>query len=272
MRKIYFLLVFILLTPFCLKSANDNYLFGGRPAAMGNAAVTLYDLWAVSHNQAGLAGIENIVAGIYMENRFLIPELNFGAGAVAMPAAGGVFGLSFTHFGYSLYNENKVGLSYSRFFGEKFSAGVQLNYHHLSIGSDYGSKSTMTVELGAIYEVIDNLHIGFHLFNPTMTKVADYDNERIPTIMRGGFSYTFSDQVIFVFETEKDISLDAVYKAGIEYHIIEPIYLRAGIGTNPTANSFGFGLVLGNFHLDLSSSYHHVLGYSPQLGMIYEFK
>ncbi len=272
MKKICFLLLFFLLIPFSLKSANDNYLFGGRQASMGNAAVTLFDLWAVSHNQAGLAGIENITAGVYMENRYLIPELNFGAGAVAMPAAGGVFGLSFTHFGYSLYNENKVGLGYSRFFGEKFSAGVQLNYHHLSIGGEYGSKSSVTVELGFIYEIIEDLHIAFHLFNPTRTKVADYDNERIPTVMRGGFSYTFSDQVIFVFETEKDINLKPVYKAGIEYQIIEPLYLRAGVGTNPMSNAFGFGLVLGNLNIDLSSSYHYILGYSPQFSMIYEFK
>ena len=270
MKKIYLILLFLI--PLSSGAANDNYLFGGRAASMGNAAVTLFDLWAASHNQAGLARIENITAGVYMENRYLIPELNFGAGAVAMPAAGGVFGLSFTHFGYSLYTENKIGLAYSRLLGEKFSVGVQLNYHHLSIGEDYGSKHNVSVELGMIYEIIDNLHIGFHLFNPTKSKVAEYDNERIPTIMRGGFSYTFSDQVIFVFETEKDINLDAVYKAGLEYRVIDPLYLRIGIGTRPVSNSFGFGIELGNLKLDLSSSYHHILGYSPQFSMIYEFK
>ncbi len=272
MKKTFLLFIILTFSIVTLQSANDNYPFGGRAASMGNAAVTLYDLWAVSHNQAGLAGIENIMAGVYMENRFLIPELNFGAGAVAMPAAGGVWGLSFTHFGYSLYNENKVGFGYSRFFGERFSAGVQFNYHHLSIAEDYGNKHSVTVDLGMIYEIIDNLHIGFHLFNPTKSKVADYDNERIPTIIRGGFSYAFSDQVLFVFETEKDINHDPVYKAGIEYRVIDPLYLRAGVGTNPTSNSFGFGFEFGNFNIDLSSSYHYILGYSPQFSLIYEFK
>ncbi|MBS4014303.1 MAG: hypothetical protein KGZ97_11185 [Bacteroidetes bacterium] len=271
MKKIFVLFCIVSIS-LKLYAANENYLFGGRQAGMGNAAITLFDLWAVSHNQAGLARIDNITAGVYAENRYLIPDLTLGAGALAVPAAGGVFGLSFTHFGYSLYNENKVGLAYSRMFGERFSAGVQLNYHHLSIGEDYGSKSSVTVEMGVIYELIENLHIGFHLFNPTRTKIADYDGERIPTIMRGGFSYTFSDRVIFIFETEKDINLEAVYKAGLEYRVIDPIYLRVGVGTNPMSNSFGFGLEFSNFQLDLSSSYHHILGYSPQFSLIYQFK
>jgi hypothetical protein len=272
MKKFLITLMIVFVLPFSMIAANDNYPFGGRAASMGNAAVTLFDLWAVSHNQAGLSQIEHITAGVYMENRFLIPELNLGAGALAVPAAGGVFGLSFTHFGYAMFNENKVGLAYSRMFGERFSAGLQLNYHHLSIGEDYGNKSSVTFELGVIYELIDNLHVGFHLFNPTKTKIADYNNERIPTVMRGGFSYTFSDQVIFVFETEKDINLDPVYKVGLEYRIIEPLYVRVGVGTNPMSNAFGFGLVFGNFQIDLSSSYHHILGYSPQFSLLYQFK
>ncbi|TVQ90189.1 MAG: hypothetical protein EA393_06355, partial [Bacteroidetes bacterium] len=94
-------------------AANDNYPFGGRAAGMGNAAVTLYDFWAISHNQAGLAKMQNIAAGVYFENRFLIEELNFGAGAVVYPTPSGVLGFNFTYFGFELYNESKLGLAYA---------------------------------------------------------------------------------------------------------------------------------------------------------------
>ncbi len=253
-----------------LAATGDNYLFGGRTAGMANAAVSLYDFWAVSHNQAGLARLENPTAGVYFENKFLLDALNFGAAAVAYPTSSGVLAFSFTHFGFDLYGENKVSLGFARDFGERFSAGIQLNYHHARLAEDYGSTGNITFELGAIYEVLPDLHIGVHLFNPTRAKVADYANERIPTILRTGFSYAFSEKVIVVLEAEQSSEQKATFKAGIDYQIIDHFSIRGGIGTQPTSNAFGFGFQLGRLQIDLASSYHYVLGYSPQASLVYE--
>jgi hypothetical protein len=253
-------------------AANDNYLFGGRAAGMGNAAVTLYDFWAVSHNQAGLARIEHMAAGVYFENRYLVKELSLGAGAFVMPTHSGVFGFSFNYFGFELFNESKVGLAYARTFGDRFSVGIQLNYNNTYIAEDHGSRGNFTVEMGAIFQILPQLSIGAHIYNPTRARLAEFADERIPTIFRMGMAYEFSDKVIVSVETEKSIDHTAVFKAGIEYHVTEPIYLRGGIGSNPTTNAFGFGMVLGNLKMDLATSFHHVLGYSPQISFIYEFK
>jgi hypothetical protein len=253
-------------------TANDNYPFGGRAAGMGNAAVALYDFWAVSHNQAGIARIENSAAGVYVENRFMVKELSLGAGAFVMPTHSGVFGLSFTYFGYELYNESKIGLAYARTFGDRLSAGIQLNYNHISIADDYGRLGTLTFEAGILYNLLPQLCIGMHVFNPNRSKLADYNNERIPSVLRMGFSYEFSEKVLFILETEKNILHPPVFRAGIEYHITEPIFIRGGIGTNPTSNSFGFGMDLGELTIDLATSYHHVLGYSPQMSFTYKFR
>jgi hypothetical protein len=253
-------------------SANDNYLFGGRAAGMGNAAVTLYDFWAVSHNQAGLARMENMAAGVYFENRFLVKELSLGAGAFVLPTHSGVFGVSFNYFGFELFNESKVGLAYARTFGERFSAGIQLNYNNTYIAEDHGSRGNLTFEMGAIFHILPQLSIGAHIFNPTRAKIADFADERIPTIFRTGLSWEFSEKVVVIAETEKSINHAPVFRAGIEYHISDPIYLRGGIGTNPASNAFGFGMALGNLKMDIATSFHHVLGYSPQLSFVYHFK
>lgn len=255
-----------------LFGANENFPFGGRQAGMGNAAVAVYDFWALSHNQAGLARQKNASGGFYFENRYLTKEMSLGAAGFALPAAGGVFGLSVTYFGYSQYHESKFGLAYSRSFGERLSAGVQLNYLYTFIGEGYGRTGNLAAELGLIYELLPGLQIGAHLFNPTRAKIGGFNDERIPTIMRLGFAYNFSERVLLSFETEKDIDRDAVFRLGLEYGITENIYLRGGIGTKPTTNSFGFGMAFGNLRIDLATSFHHVLGYSPQASLIYEFK
>ncbi len=266
------LIILFFLPTTVIFSANDNYPFGGRSAGMANAAVTLHDFWAVSHNQAGLALEENMAAGFYYENRFGIKELGLGAGAFVLPTDAGVFGLNFTYFGYSQYNESKVGLAYARNFGENLSTGVQLNYLSTKIAEDYGSKRNLTFELGAIYQLIPDLYVGAHLFNPIKAKVAEYDDERIPTILRFGMSYLFSERVMVILETEKDINHPYNFKLGIEYQITDPIYIRGGVGTSESQNAFGVGLLLSNFRIDISASYHNVLGYSPQFSMIYEFQ
>ncbi len=268
------LLVFVL-GIFCigtLKGSNDNYPFGARAAGMSNAAVTLYDFWAISHNQAGLARQKSIAAGVYFENRFMVSELSLGALAVVYPASTGVFGVNFSYFGFELYNETKIGLAYARDFGERFSAGLQLNYHNTGIGEDYGNKGNLTFELGSVFHLLPHLSLGAHIFNPARAKIGDFADERIPTIIRTGISYTFSDKVIVVVETEKSINHAPIIKAGIEYRIIDFVFVRGGIATRPTSNSFGFGIIRNNFSIDFATSFHYILGYSPQLSIVYHFK
>ena len=74
-------------------------------------------------------------------------------------------------------------------------------------------------------EAVENLYVGAHMYNPTRSKIADYDDERIPTIMRIGLGYNFADKVFLSVETEKDLVNKAIFKAGIEYDFLKHIYL-----------------------------------------------
>ena len=117
-----------------------------------------------------------------------------------------------------------------------------------------------------------NLKVGFHLFNPSQTKLHDYQNEIIPVIMNLGISYKFSDKVSANLELEKDVEMPFSAKVGIEYYPIEHLYIRAGIMSMPTMPTIGFGVVKGRFNLDFSSAFHPTLGITPSLGMTYSFK
>jgi len=262
----------VIVLPGIFNPAMGNLPFGGRAAGMGNAAVAVYDFWALSHNQAGISKQQQATAGVYFENRYLAREMSFGAAAFSLPAADGVIGLSVGYFGYSLYNETKVGLAYARSFGERLSIGVQLNYFYTFIGEGFGSAGNLAAEMGVIYEILPKLQIGAHVFNPTRARISGYSNERIPTVLRFGTAYHFSNRVLLSIETEKDLEREPVFRAGLEYGITEQIFLRAGLGTKPTTNAFGLGVNLGGLRIDLATSFHHILGYSPQASLRYEFK
>lgn len=255
-------------------SASDTHIpSGSRSAAIGGSSLTYADLWSAFNNQAGLSKINGIAVGVTNEFRFMIPELNIRGLAVAMATKKqGVFALSLSYFGFSLYNEKKIGLAYARSFGDKFSAGLQFNYLGVHVDEGGKDKAAFTVEAGIRATLIKNLVIAAHVSNPTRAKLAEYNDERFPTVLKIGLGYTLSDKVIFSMESEKNLVEKNIIRAGVEYHIAKPLYIRTGVSTGPGLYSFGFGLVLNNFSIDASSTYHEVLGFSPQLSLAYIFK
>jgi len=272
MRKntlLIFQFIFVFTSVF---AANENNTTGGRSAAMGGASVAFSDFWAVNNNQAGIAGINNIKAGFYYENRFMLKELSLKALALVYPAKSGVFGFNYSHLGYSMYNEQKLGLAYAKSFGKRFSAGLQFDYLNTHIADNYGNKSAFTFELGIQAKLNDKLELGAHLFNPVNARFNDYNNEKIPSVFKLGLNYLFSDKLLFTIESEKNINYDAIFKTGFEYKILSIAYIRMGISNNPTISSFGFGIDYKQFTFDFSSSVHQILGYSPQFSLIYNMK
>ncbi|MCB9198060.1 MAG: hypothetical protein H6600_06330 [Flavobacteriales bacterium] len=265
-------IIFLLILPILASAGQDNSHYGGRSAAMGHASVSLYDVWSTHHNQAGLGWLTNPTAGVFFQNRNLLKEFNYMGFAYAHPLSTGTIGASFTNFGSNLYGESKLGISYGMKFSDFITGGVAINYHNTRIAYDYGSHSAVTAELGMQAYLNDNFMLAAHLFNPTRSKLNDYNDERIPTIIRLGLNYKFSDKVMTVLEAQKDLLNSPSFKAGIEYNPNDIIYLRAGIGTTPSLASFGVGLKMNQMQLDIAASYHNTLGFWPELSFQYQLK
>ncbi len=252
---------------------SGKFSSGGRAAGLGNASVALHDTWSVSHNQAGMMRTGGVTAALYTENRFLLPELSLAGFAVILPFSGSVLGVSFSGFGNSLYREGKTGVAYARSFGERLSTGLKISYHFASIADGSGHHGTAVAELGVVYEPVPGLLIASHVFNPTMAGRPDCPHSgsfiNIPTVIRTGFSYRFSDNVLLSMEAGKDIRLPPVFRAGVEYAPGEAIVMRTGVSTNPFQNAFGIGFRRGRLQIDIATAYHYTLGYSPCVAMTY---
>jgi len=267
------LFTFLLLPIFLAANAgNDDLPIGARSAGLANASLTLSDVWSAHHNQAGLGFLDKAAAGVYYENRFLIPELGLSAGVVAIPVKKGAFGLSVRNFGYQLYNESKIGLGYGRSFGDKLSIGMQLNLINVRFADVYGARNAFTAEVGAIYKLNSSLTVAAHINNPTRAKLTELDADRLPTIIRFGLRYQFSKKVFIAGEAQKDTYNKAQLRFGLEYMATNVFFLRAGVATNPINSSFGFGLKLKKLMLDFAGTFHQVLGFTPQFSLTYQFR
>ncbi len=267
----FFLVLVLLVVPFAAGAFEGVGIVGGRAAGMGRASVSLTDFWSVQNNPAGMALQQRIGAGVYYENRFMMPELSLKSAAVVVPTGIGVLGLSFNQFGYALFNENKLGLAYARSFGPLLRIGVQLDYLSTRFGGGYEGKDNVTFELGVQSNISEKVMLGAYIFNPVRVQLSDYTDERIPVILRFGLTYLMSDRLIGIAEVEKNFDRDPVVRFGMEYALTDIFYARTGLAVNPGLFTFGAGMLLNNIRFDIAASMHQVLGVSAQAGLIYQF-
>lgn len=264
-KKYFFTYVFSLIFAYTLNAQNARF------AGVANTSVMMYDVWSSMHNQAGLSNIKKINIAVGYSNRFLMSQTSTQMLTAVLPTKTGNFALSIKRFGYSLYSENNIGLAYARSLGKFIDIGVQFDYLYYLQPENYGNKGFFLLETGIIAKPIEKLFIGVHIYNPIRTQLAEYNNERVPTRMRLGLGYYFSDQVMVNIETEKSIEQKARFKTGIEYQPIEKLYLRTGFNTNPIQFSFGAGYTLKKITVDMAVLTHQNLPITSCVSVKYTF-
>ena len=103
-------------------AGNDQLPCGARSAGMGNASLCLEDASALFNNQAALAFLKKPELAVNYENPFLLKEIQLAGVAYVVPLHTGVFGLSVSSFGSTVYQENTCGIAYALALVKSFSA------------------------------------------------------------------------------------------------------------------------------------------------------
>jgi hypothetical protein len=234
------------------------------------------DALSFTGNQAALAGIKNAGIGIYGERRFMLSETSVYTLAGSLPTRLGNFGLMINYAGFKNFNENKIGLAYARKLGNVLDVGVQFNYYSYRIPS-YGNVSTINFEIGAMMHVTDKINAGIHVYNPvggklgTSTPLSTKD-DKLASAYKMGIGYDASDKFFISSEIIKEEDKPVNVIAGLQYRFAKQFFARAGFISETTSAYAGAGVAWKNLRLDISSSYHPQLGFSPGILLIMNFK
>ncbi|QDA59380.1 PorV/PorQ family protein [Hymenobacter jejuensis] len=276
MRKLYSCLCLFLLVSghTLLAQGNGPGVRGARAAALGNSSVTISDVWAIGNNVAGLGQLTQPTIGFYAENRFLSRAFNTAALVAAFPLGplangkpkSGVVGFEAQRFGDKLYSEQRLGVGYG-YRGSLVSIGARLDVLQVSI-ERLGSRRTAALSLGGQAEIIPKqLVLGAYLYNLNQAKLAEYQDERVPTVLKAGLSYRPNNKLMLNLETEKDVEQSADFKAGIEYRLLEALALRAGFATLTEQTTAGLGFQAGHLQIEYAAAWQTVLGLSQHLAI-----
>jgi hypothetical protein len=247
-----------------ISAQSANNPVNARYAGMAGTGAAVPDTWSGFRNQAGLALVRDLSLSIHYENHFMIPENSIKALTVGIPVTKGTIGVSYSFFGYTKYFESRAGLAFGKTFGERLSAGIQLNYLMIGQSADYGNMHAVVPEGGILVRPMDKLYIGFHLFNPARQHFPQSQDQIIPSAMQIGIGYRIIDQVLLCAEAEKATLEKQVWKAGFEYEMIRKLNLRFGISSAEMSRfAMGIGYTFHHFTLDFALSHHQWLGFTP---------
>jgi hypothetical protein len=242
--------------------------------SLANSTVACVNVWSVHHNQAALGFVEGINAGLFYQTNFLLNEIStksvvfnysFGKSSIVFEA---------TSFGFSKFSDNKIGLAYGLQIFKNFALGFQVDYLNIHQLAEYGDLHLFTAEIGIMAKPTENLIVGVHVYNPWRTKLSKSTDLYVNTIFKAGLSYKFNDNVLFLAEVDKDFDLPTQFKTGIQYAIIEKIFLRVGasIFKNQWTPSFGLGYQMKNLSFDLAFENRPIIGMFSGLSIQYRFK
>ncbi|RYU96597.1 hypothetical protein [Emticicia agri] len=259
----YYLVVF---SAHYSRASGEPFPIGARSWGIGNATVAVADKQSVFNNPAGLGFLAHNYVSTSYHNRYTIAGLNtFSLGGNYTHKLANV-GLVIERFGDKLYHEQKIGLALAKSTG-RVSLGIQVAYMQAAIAG-YAAKHTLLTQFGVMAKLNSTIHIGFNAYNLTAARL--FVSQRVPTVLRLGFSYQPVKQLLLIGEAEKDIFLPVLFKAGLEYQIVRNFYLRTGITSKLSNAHFGIGFQAKQFIFDYAASNHSMLGFSHHLTLAYQ--
>lgn len=272
MRKpITLLYIFICCTGRQLFAQSLRYAVAMPYISLGAYSKQQADVFSFGNNQAALASVKSASVGIYGERRFLLNETSTYSLAAAIPTSLGNIGLQLNYAGFKNFNENKIGLAYSRSLGSKLDIGIQFNYYGYRIPA-YGNASTINFEAGAIVHFSEKLNGGIHIYNPIAAKLGKNSDEKLAAAYKFGLGYDASENFYVSTEIIKEEDKPVNVTGGIQYRFKKQFFVRAGFVSETSSGFGGVGIAWNNLRLDISANYHPQLGFSPGLLLIANFK
>ena len=267
---------------------NEHLYNGASSLSMAGSDVAFKNAtWSIFINPAGLAE-ENVLSVVHST------ESIFGLS---------IFKHSQTGVGFSLPTIGKVGLSLDHFSanyqGRSISEETSMGFHHglalqkdnnstllfgysirlqrlalgLSAGNtgdgsdgiDLGTHSSLGMDIGFLATLRDRFRFGSMVYNINQPQIgASSSTVDLPRRLRLGIAYSPYDLVWTTMGLSRSVGHLSQISSGIRYEILDGVYLRSGIQTNP--NRFGSGMSYNwrKFTFTYGFLTHPILGLTQQ--------
>lgn len=157
---------------------------------------------------------------------------------------------------------SSLGLTYSRYFTDKFSAGFTGHYLHMGLAEN--TVNSFAIDVGILYRVgIRGMKIGMTIHSLGSEVTYDERAARLPTTFKVGVSFepirTERQKVLAAGEFQHPSDNAERANFGLEYSMDNTLFLRGGYNVNYDTETFTAG---AGFRINTSESSAAILDYS----------
>ncbi len=271
MRKFILIYLICSLSVYCFSQISDIL---ASSISIAQTSVSDTHHWTAFNNPAILGYADKPEVGLQFENRYLISQLSTKTVQFELPTNFVNIGLSFSHFGYSLYHELIIGAGFARNFSDKFALGVQFNYYMAYFNPTNSYRGALLPQVGLSVNFSPVLNVGFTMFNPFQTNIqTEYVTKRLPSIFSLGSEYFFSPELVWRAQIDKEVSSNYRFATGFEYQMLQQFTVKLGAYCSDyLVSCLGFGFKTGFFRIDLNCNLHPLLGLNPLTSVKYTFR
>jgi len=233
------------------------------PVAAGGGGVWIRrgaDVWCALDAHPLLSFVAAPRAGVaYSPGAFQLPELSSGAAVLIFPAPGGGAGVAITRFGFGLYSEHAVGLSWGG-GGGPLRLGGGLRYTRLAIRG-YGSAGFIGVDVGAVMIPLPWFRWGVRLADVNRPSIGESGERRAPLLSIAAL-FLLPDVFDCTVQAAQGAAGEISTGAGISALCSPWLVVRLGASENFSRIHAGFELLAEPAGVGYGCSIHPDLGWS----------
>lgn len=247
-------------------------IFPARYHGMAGAGLCISDVWSPLLNTSATASAQKISVGVSVNSPFLLRSVTGAACNVSIPVKrAGVFGVTYETIGVPQMLTNAAGIFYARTLGKYISAGMRVVFHTMSFAQPYGSIFQLGTDISVTAGILPKFKASVVVSNPVRMNPTAYESDRLPFILRAGFSWKWSGRVESYLDLVRHQREPISIRLGTEIKPTEAIRLTTGFSALPFSMGFGFGYTIRKFSLFTACNYHTILGFSPAASIDYIF-
>ncbi len=251
----------------------NNGLFAQHDAfsrSMGNSTTAISNQYSIFNNPA--ASVFNTAnnAVTATEMRHMLQKIAFHQAGVGIQNAKQAFGAAILHTGFTAYRYSRLSIHYGMLLNENMSVAIRLNGHNVLEPDMLGNGYAITPDASLLYQLNQVVSIGIVVDN-FLGIHHPFDSEPLEQRMAIGGAWQMSNNVLLSCDIEKPMSHSISFGAGIQWSIMESVYIRTGLRQTPMINALGVGYQTHTTHIDASVSYIPLLGATPSISLTHSW-
>ena len=291
MRIIKIYLLLSIFSGLIAQVASEHLYYGASSLSMAGSDIAIpKSSWSMFVNPAGIAEQKTLSLVASSESLFgqdYFSHSLFGV-QFRVPRAGS-FGLSIEDFsvdysGNTLSRETAIGIHQGIMLRSDRNSIISFGYGIKGYTVDYGSsagvsgdgsdgielgsQSSWGVDIGLLASLAERVRFGARAFNINSPTLGDANSAvRLPQRAQVGIAFSPYDLVWTTAALTKSSGHPTHFHGGMSYNIVDNVFLRAGVMTNPNRFATGFEFIVKKIRINYGFMTHPVLPLSHQFSI-----